>query len=172
METSFDPAVNPEMPAAPARPQFLTVLCILTWVSCGFLLIMSIWGVAFKPTAEERYQSIEQMREVNPEMADRMEEAFEAQENSNQTLGLAINLVAILLSALGAYMMWQLKKTGFYVYVGGEVLPYLGFLTGGSEAAMASLGGPAMAGIMLAVMVILDLIFIGMYAANLKHMRQ
>ncbi len=171
METTQNYTINNDMPAAPARPQFLTVLCILTWISCGLLLISSVWGVVMKPSAEEQYESIERMREVSPEMADQMEAAFEAQNNSNQTVGLAINLVAIALSAFGAYMMWQLKKQGFYVYLAGEILPYFGFLTGGSEALLSSMGGPGMMTFVIGALLVFDLAFIIMYAANLKHMR-
>ena len=172
METTTGTTYTPETPAAPVRPQFLTVLCILTWICCCLLLIMTIVGVVFKPSPEEQFEQVEKMRQVNPEMAEQMEAAFEAQNNSNQTVGLALNLVALALSAYGAYMMWQLKRTGFWVYSAGEVLPYFGFLTGGSEAMLAQMGGASIGTIAIAAMVVLDLVFIGMYAANLKHMRR
>lgn len=172
METTVDENLNIQSSPAPVRPQFLTVLCILTWISCGLLLIMTLWGVAFKASPEEQFEQVEKMREINPEMADQMEAAFEAQNNSNQTVGLVLNLVALALSAYGAYMMWQLNRTGFYVYLGGEIIPYFGFLTGGSENALAAMGGQAMAAGIIGLMVVLDLVFIGMYASNLKHMRR
>src|SRR5687768_819054 len=140
METTADNTYNnTQIPAEPVRPQFLSVLCILTWISCGLLLITTLWGVFNKPTPEEQFEQVEQMREVSPEAAEKMEAAFEAQNNSNQTVGLALNLVAIALSAFGASMMWQLKRNGFYVYVAGEVIPYFGFLTGGSEAMLSAM---------------------------------
>ena len=159
------------MPAAPVRPQMLSVLCILTWICCGLLLVFTVWGVVAKPSPEEQYEQVEKMREINPEMAEQMEAAFELQDQGNQTVGLALNLVALALAAGGAYMMWQLKRTGFYVYLAGEILPYFGFLTGGSEMMLASMGGQAMAAIVIGLMVLFDLIFIILYAVNLKHMR-
>ena len=174
METTTTQPNTPldaQPPAAPQRPQFLTVLCILTWIACGLVLLTTLWGVVSQQTPEEQYEAIEKMREANPEMADRMEQAFEAQNNSNQTIGIAINLVALGLSAFGAYMMWQLKKTGFYLYVAGEAIPYLGFLTGGSQAMSMMLGGPGMMATMIGILVVIDLVFIIMYAVNLKHMR-
>jgi hypothetical protein len=172
METTVENTYDSQTPAEPARPQFLTVLCILTWVCCGLLFIMTIWGVVGKPSPEEQYEQLEKMREVSPEMADKMEAAWEAQENSNQTVSLAVNLVGLALSAFGAFMMWQLKKQGFYVYIAGEAIPYLGFLTGGGEAMTLSMGGPAMAAIVVGLMVLFDLAFIIMYGVNLKHMRR
>ena len=96
-------AMDPQPPVAPQRPQFLTVLCILTWIACGLLLVSTLWGVMFQDSPEEQYENIERMREVNPEMADKMEQAIEVQQESNQTLGILINLVAIGLSAFGVH---------------------------------------------------------------------
>jgi hypothetical protein len=170
METTTD-NFSVQEPIVPVRPQMLSVLCILTWICCGLLLVFTIWGVVGKPSAEEQYEQIEKLREVNPEMADKMEAAYQAQDQGNQTVGLALNLIALALSAYGAYMMWQLKKTGFYVYVAAEILPYFGFLTGGSEMVLASMGGPGMAAMVIGVMALFDIIFIILYAVNLKHMR-
>jgi hypothetical protein len=173
METTQDTSTH-EL-GTPHRPQFLTVLCILTWVSCGLLFIMTVWGIAFKPSAEERYEQIEKMREVSPETADQMEVLLQKQDEGGQLMGTALNLVALLLSAYGAYLMWQLKRSGFYFYVAGELVPYLGFVTGGAEAmsAISSMGGGAgLATAIIGIMIFLDVLFIGLYAANLKHLRR
>lgn len=173
METNESSNFAPsDATVAPVRPQFLSVLCILTWIACGLILLSTVWGVVFQQSPEEQYENIEKMREANPELADKFEAAYEAQAESNQTVGLVINLVALALSAYGAYMMWQLKRSGFYVYTAGEVIPYFGFLAGGSSESMLSMmGGPGMMATVIGVMVVFDLAFIIMYALNLKHMR-
>jgi hypothetical protein len=171
METNTTDNFSTATPVAPVRPQMLSVLCILTWICCGLMLISTVLSVAFKQSPEEQYEAIEKMREASPEMAEQMEAAYAAQAESNQTVGLALNMVALGLSAFGAYMMWQLKKTGFYVYLAGEILPYFGFLTGGSEMMLASMGGTGMMTMVIGGMIFLDLLFIILYAVNLKHMR-
>ena len=171
METTTTDNFSTGVPAAPVRPQMLSVLCILTWICCGLILISTVWGVVAKPTPEEQFEQVEKMREVSPEAAEQLEAAFAAQEQGNQTVGLALNLVALALSAFGAYMMWQLKKTGFYVYLAGEIIPYFGFLTGGSEAMLASMGGPMWASIVIGFMIVFDVVFIILYGLNVKHMR-
>jgi hypothetical protein len=171
METTSTPLSN-EM--QPARPQFLSVLCILTWICCGLLFIMTVWGIAFKPSIEERYEQIEKMRDISPEAAENLEAVLENQDTGGQLMGTALSLIAILLSAYGAYLMWQLKKRGFYFYVAGELLPYLGFVTGGAQAvaAISSIGGASgIATVVIGIMVLFDVLFIGLYAMNLKHLR-
>ena len=107
----------------PKRPHLLTTACILTWVCCGFLLITTAWGLVMN-TPEKQAERMEEMRKYNPEMADKMEEALADQGNAGQIINNALGLLAMGLSALGAYMMWNLRKKGFYVYLAGEALPY------------------------------------------------
>ncbi len=176
METSANSQFNSEFSNQPERPQFLSVLCILTWIACGFLFITTVWGAVFQPTPEERYEQIEKMRELSPEAADQMEAAFEKQDGGSLIISTILNLLAVGLCSFGAYRMWNLFRNGLYIYIAGEVVPYFGFLFGGTEAlsAMGSLSGmgTAMVGIAIAFMVLLDLAFVIMYAANLKYMRR
>jgi hypothetical protein len=176
METPIDSTTNSEFLSQPERPQFLSVLCILTWIACGFLFITTVWGALFQPTPEEQYEQIEKMREISPEAADQMELAFEKQGEGNLIISTILNLLAIGFCSFGAYRMWNLFRNGLYIYIAGEVVPYFGFLFGGTEAlsAMGSLSGmgSAMVGVAVALMVILDLAFVIMYAANLKYMRR
>jgi hypothetical protein len=169
--TQFTNDIDP----APARPQFLKVLCILTWIACGLTFVSTVMGM-FGPSAEKQQQQIEQMREMNPEMADQMEVAINADSGSQKMISSLLSIIAVVLSAYGAMMMWQLKKTGFYVYLLGELIPYITLFMVGAQAmsavgAMAGMAASAMMGIVIAIMLVLDLIFIIMYAVNLKHMK-
>jgi hypothetical protein len=175
METTVDnqfAAVSNE----PSRPQFLSVLCILTWIACGLMFIMTLWGVLFQPSLEQQYDQIEKIRDHSPEAAEKMEEVLQKQQGSSQLLSTAITLIALGFSAFGAWQMWQLKRMGFFIYIAGETLPYLGFVFGGADAlsAASAMGGAgqAMVGVAVAVMVVLDLVFVLMYGANLKYMRK
>lgn len=176
METNLDEQMASEMNFEPARPQFLSVLCILTWVACGFIFITTTWGIIFKPSPEKQMEQIEQIRAVSPDAADKMEAALESQSGTTQILQNLLTLIAVAISAYAAMLMWQLKKNGFYLYLVGEILPYFGFLIVGTEGisavgSMTGMGG-SIVGMVIAIMVIVDGVFIGMYAANLKHMNK
>lgn len=170
--TGFTNDIAPQ----PARPQFLATLCILTWVCVALLLVFSLIGLVMKPSPEKQAEQIEQIRAFNPEAADQMEAAMAEQGSTTQILSQVLNIIALGLSGYGAWMMWNLKKTGFYVYIAGEIIPYAGFMMGGQAAmaAVSSMGGAASAamGIAITLMVIFDLAFIIMYAVNLKHMNK
>lgn len=176
MENTLDNQFNNDLSATPARPQFLTVLCILTWVMCGIMLILSLFGMVSKPSAEVQKEQIEQIRQFNPDAAVKMEEALAEQGGGSQIISVILSLLACALSGYGAYMMWNLKKTGFYLYIVGEFLPYLGMLVGGAAglSALSAMGGGAqMAGaIVIGLMVIVDIVFIVLYGLNLKHMNK
>jgi hypothetical protein len=126
---------------------------------------------------EQQLEKIEQLRQYNPEAADQMEVFLQKQQEAGpgqQILMNVITLIALGVSAFGAYLMWQLKRSGFFIYVAGELLPYLSFAFGGTDelsAAGAMSGmGSAMVGIVIGVMLIFDAAFIIMYAVNLKYM--
>lgn len=175
METTIDNHNNDFMPE-PARPQFLSVLCILTWVCCGLIFISTLWGIIFQPSAEEQAAQIEQMEKISPEAAEQMQAAFESQTGSYKAINTSLTLVAVLLCSLSAWMMWNLKKKGFHFYLIGEIIPYLGFLFGGAEAmgtmgAMTGMSQATVLGMVIGVMALFDGIFIAMYASNLKYLK-
>jgi hypothetical protein len=155
-------------PGAPARPTFLTVLCILSFIGCGIGLVSGIMGYfSNKALASTGLQ--EAMADMGGEMEEASAEMGEAMDllggmgldfaklaTSSLIVGL-LNIVVLI----GVLMMWKLKKTGFYVYTLGQVAsiatPFIvvGSLAGGM---MATLGA------------IFPIIFIILYGLNLKHM--
>lgn len=158
----------------PKRTQLLTVTCILTWICCGFMIVTSLIGLVTN-SAEKQAEQIEQIRTMNPEMADNMEAALAGQNGSMQIINQLVSIICLGLSAFGAWWMWNLKKKGFFIYLAGEIIPYLSLLFAG-KAAMAALGslgsmGPAILGIAVVLMLVCDAAFIIMYAVNLKHMK-
>jgi hypothetical protein len=177
METTVDNSFEQAM-QEPKRPQMLTVICILSFIMCGLGLLGGIWNIV-QNTPEHMAEGIEKMRQFSPEMADKMEENMEAmQESTYMQISPYLNLVYVLVSFMGVLMMWKLQKKGFYVYLAGEILPYLGFVVAGKES-MAMMSGPPGSGggemmgvIILGLMVVFDAVFIIMYAVNLKKMNK
>lgn len=174
METTQDISAFENAMQEPKRPQFLTVICILSFVWCGLSFLLGIWGI-IQNTPEHMQESIEQVRNFKPEMADQMEQQMiENQESVYMQISPYLGLVYTLLSFLGVFMMWKLNKTGFYIYLLGELTFYIGFLFA-AKSTMAMLGGggmmmKSMGLIVLASMIVFDAAFIIMYGLNLKHM--
>lgn len=174
METNIDQSFNNNIAELPKRSSFLSTLCILTWVCCGLMFISTLYGLFFKPSTEQQMEQIEQLRQFNPVAADKMEEALANQGSMNQIINQIISLIAMGLSAYGAFLMWQLNKKGFFVYIAGEILPYAAIVAGGKTAmsAMDAFGGmgTTIIAVIMILMIVTDIIFITMYALNLKHM--
>ncbi|MEY4659375.1 MAG: hypothetical protein RJB36_1141 [Bacteroidota bacterium] len=137
------------------RPTFLTVLCILTWVGSGIGLISGLIGIIGASALEG---------------IDMGDSALNATMENAKMIQYA-SLVCIILCIVGSVMMWQMKKTGFYLYLVGELAPLaLSFLMLGSIGAASGLAGGAMAAAG-AIAAIFPIAFVVMYALNLKHMK-
>jgi hypothetical protein len=158
----------------PKRSQFLQVLCILSFVMCGLSFLSGVWGI-YQSTPAAMQKNIEQVRAVNEEMADRMEDnMIEMQSNPFSKIAPYLGLVYTLVSFLGVLLMWNRTKKGFYIYAIAEILPYSSFIFLGKNS-LSMMGPPggnnaAIAMGFLIFMVVVDLIFVGLYARNLKEM--
>ena len=157
---------------AATRPTLLTVICILSFLG-------GIWGLwegykgAFTDGPQRELEeakaklqeSIEQMGADNP-MAGMMEEAIDLQEKSMEKakpMGYS-NLAFSLISLAGVWLMWNLKKTGFWLYL-------LAALGGLGVMFWVMGGGGLLANIASLVAVLITIVFIILYGVNLKHMR-
>jgi predicted small integral membrane protein len=144
------------------RPQFLTVLCILTFIGAGLGLLGGFWNLIKAPTALEEIESIQSMGTM-PEggmFADMMESAVLAAQNAYP---LAITtIVSNLLCLLGAMFMWKQRKNGYYIYVAAQLMALI------VPTALIGFGG-AFSGFMV-IGAIFPIAFIVMYGVNMKHM--
>lgn len=86
------------------RPEFLSVLCILTFIGSGLGVLFSLLGVlgigALAGFAEK----------------------FGAPAEAGFAIKPILIVVFSAASIYGAIMMWKLKKIGFYVYVAAQIL--------------------------------------------------
>ncbi len=87
------------------RPPFLTVLCILTFIGSGLGILFSLLGI-FGIGAMNSFLS-------NYAGAGAADAGI---------LKPILTLVFSAASIYGAVMMWGLKKMGFYIYVGAQIL--------------------------------------------------
>jgi hypothetical protein len=151
---------------APVRPAFIKVLCILSFIGTGIGLLSGLFnywsnhqmaeGGGAVMNALGAMQGGDQATDAMNKMASALGIDYAKQAMSSLIVGL-LNIVVFL----GAIMMWNLKKIGFYIYTLGQVVsitvPFV--IVGGL------LGG--ISGMMMALFAIA---FIIMYAVNLKHM--
>ena len=151
------------------RPIFLTVLCVLTFLS-------SVWGLF---GAVSTYSGADLAAQVGQQALEDAQDRLADQDDQGivgRILGsvsdtltperlrqsamatLAYNLLALV----GAVLMWNLRKAGFYLYVAGVVVAIVTpfFIYGGLIGGFASAGTA-----------FVSLIFVVLYALNLKYMR-
>ncbi len=158
----------------PKRSQFLQVLCILSFIMCCISFLSGIWGI-YQSTPEAMQKNIEQVRSVNPDMADQMEnQLIEMQDNAYSKISPYLSLAYTLISFLGVMLMWNLVKKGFFIYAIAEILPYTGFVFMGKNS-LSMMGPPGGSNAMMAMgvmifMILIDLVFVAIYAKNLKEM--
>ena len=156
---------------APARPTLLTVICIISFIMGAWGVISGIQGVTSDQTQvlQEARQKMEEAKAQLGDQADgmagrMMDSAMEITEKSAENarpMGIA-GIIIALISLFGVWQMWNLKKSGFWLYllatVAGLAVPLV--YLGGSMMAVASVG----------LVGFFSLVFIILYAVNLKYM--
>lgn len=177
MENQFDNTLVNEIEGKPKRPQFLTVLCVISFIWCSIAFLLGVYGIIAN-TPEKMQENIENMRKFSPSGAQEMENQLIEQQGSTMAkIQPYLNIVFLLVSFLGVLQMFNLKRMGFYMYTAAELIPYIFIITGGKQAMamMGSMGGGAVqtaAMVMMVLMVIFDIAFVVMYGLNLKHMNK
>lgn len=141
----------------PKRPQFLTILCILSFIWSGFILLCLFLGLCFSKFIFNTAESILDGAESMPTMS-------EPQLKAMQTLvdfgpqkfaaGIAVAIIIYMTSLLGVFKMWRLQKWGFYIYASVNGLGVSYDLISGSY-----------------FMVAITLAFIVMYFSNLRYLK-
>lgn len=156
---------NPDLKKIPSS---LNILTILTFIGCAVGFLFSIYGFT---GAKARYDSMEKMMEdgtidkmpafmknmMGPDALEMLRKTYE-----NRIPILIISLVAIGLCFYGALEMRKLNKQGFYMWLLGELLPVICTVI---FMGMGAFSGFGMIGI------VIPIIFIILYAMQLKHLR-
>ena len=146
-----------------SRPVFLTVLCILTFVGAGVGVISSIYSMSTLGQLEES------MALMNNTFTDSGIPFDFGDSYKWLKISYVLNLFGAILCLVGALIMWNFKKIGFYFYIVGQVAPLIGgFLTMNSML-KGSLVGFGMIAMIFSM--IFPIAFIIMYGLNLKHMK-
>lgn len=148
------------------RSQFLTLLCILTFLSCAWGLVDAV--VSFTQTdavsesiRDNRSKSItDQEKTTKKYFEDRTTDDVPDSSDPVQIRSLAVaQFLYALVTLIGAILMFRLRRIGFWVYVGGVVIGLvLPVFLAGFGAINTSFG------------VFFSLLFVIMYWNTLKKM--
>jgi hypothetical protein len=110
------------------RPTFLLVLCILTFINTGFIVLGGLMGIlSGKPSSEEikgskvqMAQSIDQLEKLNMDYWVDVIKRIQLMTEAMYSNFVAYNAVSILVAIAGvvaAFLMLKGKKIGFHVYI-------------------------------------------------------
>ena len=150
------------------RPTFLTVLCILTFIGSAWNIYNGIGNYTASDLSaglvDEQFEKAQERIEdqeggdVAGKMIESVRSSMTSENLKNQGIATAITGI---LTLIGAVLMWGLRRTGFYVYLVGAVAAVVApmFIFGGITGAIMA-GGAAFIGIL----------FVVLYALNLKHL--
>ena len=164
MEENILYTENQPVEAAPKRPQFLTVLCILTFIGSALAFIGAIYGyftVSASAAMLENMGNMEGAADPTGMMGGMQETMRLAVVNALPNM--IIGVVCSLLCLFGAIQMWNLKKMGFYIYAVGEVAPAIAAFILGGGGMFGSMGA--------AIGLIFALVWIVLYGVNFKHLK-
>jgi len=164
-----DMSQNFDLPSdnKPSVPTGINVLTILTFIGCGLGFIGAIWQFF---GAKRNLDKMEEM--INSGKYDEMPAilkkmmspaALEVARKSyeNRVPVTLISLVALVLCLVGAIQMRSLKKQGYFLYVIGELLPFVGMLIFVGVASLSGFG---------IIAVIIALVFVLLYTGQRKHL--
>jgi len=168
MENPFEDRQN-----EPQRPTFLLVLCILTFIGSGWGTLSNLFSV-FTAGLTDSSMQMEYYSSMLSDMDQGAGSVVLSDLVSSMMVGLqatfvhareiaVISLVLSVISLLGAILMFQLRRFGFYLYTAAQILALFvwPYFAGFSLYALMMMFFPGL----------LSLVFIILYAMNLKHMR-
>ncbi|MCE9538780.1 MAG: hypothetical protein K8R85_06135 [Bacteroidetes bacterium] len=153
--------------ALPAkRPKFLTVLCILSFVGIGISLvsgIISYFSYSTLANAGGMLNSIGAGVKDGEKIGESMNALANAMgmDYGKWALVVLIQTILNIPILVGVLMMWKQKKVGFYIYAPFEII----------QPVMPIIFGLGLFGGLSAILsLIFAIVFVVLYALNLKHM--
>jgi hypothetical protein len=162
MENNYSDQFANDLAPLPERPQFLKVLCILSFVACGLFILTYAIGSAAIGMSEETITSVwDKVIASQPQL-----ENVDPVQFFHEVGKLCIyNLLANIVSLIGVIMMWRLNKIGFIIYIVAELSTNFMGLDLNIDGGGTSYGS-------MIFSIFMDLVFIVMYGLNLKYMNK
>jgi len=152
------------------RPNGLTALCILSWVWMAFSLpsVVTELNTGRVTEADIREQKHVILESQTPETIEMMpwvvEESIEMLyiSRDNFSTMMIINFVALIIGLIGVFLMFQLRKIGFYMYIGYSIISIAYWLY--------YFNGMTFGWIIISTTAIFSALFIILYGTQLKKM--
>jgi hypothetical protein len=171
----MDPFQNSGQETQIFRPQFLTVICILTFIASSFGLISAFSNYTApeaqgKAVTEVMEAYMNQMQEQaqddeSAKLADKLADNMETFGNPDRIKKHAtFRILGNLLTFFGAFLMFRLKRPGFWFYLLGSLAIIIGPIASYGSDNLLSTAVAFLLGFFALVMVIL-------YGVNYKHLR-
>lgn len=161
MENTMNDGFQNDIAPLPEKPQFLKIICIISFVACGLMILLYGLGSFCLAIGEETITGVWDKIIAQQPQLEEMDPIVFFREIGKLCL---YNFVANIFSLVGVIMMWRLNKIGFFIYVAAELVTnFLGLDIGVADGAK-SYGS-------LIFSILIDSVFIIMYAINLKHMK-
>ncbi|MCU0379860.1 MAG: hypothetical protein MUE58_01595 [Chitinophagaceae bacterium] len=173
----MEPSQNtPGIPAGPARPTLLTVLCILSFIGGVYGIINGLTTYRHAETSSAIVSSAldSAQVEIKKEAADNKKASQIADsvisgvsdilDPAKMKKNALYTILANILTLGGAYLMFQLKKPGFWLYLAGTAVAVLAPIMVYGATNIMSIG-------MSAVIGFFGILFAVLYSLNLKYMK-
>ena len=148
-------------------PSMLNVLTILTFIGNGLGFFSAFYSYFSAPS---NYDKVVQAQDKMDQMPDIVKSMMgpDPVGNARKMLDnrlpiMLLTLVGCLLCFYGALQMRKLKKTGFTIYILGDVVPLIGLFI--------FIGAATMSGFAGLFGLVITLVFIILYATQLKYMK-
>jgi hypothetical protein len=103
---------------AKSRGPFLTTLCILSFIGCGLSFIGTLYSFY------SYYTSLKYLSELNTSVDNPLGEEMFSSVKMILWSGL-VSLVSTGVVLWGVIMMWRLRKSGFRIYLVGQLAPII-----------------------------------------------
>ncbi|HWB93661.1 MAG TPA: hypothetical protein VG605_17495 [Puia sp.] len=149
-------------------PEMLNVLTILTFIGSAIGILINCYYLAAAKRIYDASMANQEKIESAPAIIRNMQGPDPIgviQRTFDNRIPIAIlGIVATVLCIIGAVQMRKLKKTGFYIYLIGEVLPII--------VTYIFIGSAALSGLRLIFSVLFIAIFIILYATQLKYLKK
>lgn len=152
----------------PKIPSGINVLTILTFIGCAIGLLGAVYNFATAKSGLDKmeaainspdYESMPAMAKkfLNPEALEIARKTYENRIPLN-----AISIICIGLCFYGALQMRQLKKQGYYLYLAGEILPFIPYVIFVGFGALTGIGG--------LITLAFTLLFVILYTTQSKYL--
>lgn len=112
------------------RSTFLTVLCILSFINGGLNILFNVPSLLMPNFMESYLERIKQMQRMNdysnapPFLSGMMKDIMAMLERmaDHWTIMILSTILLAVMSVIGVWMMWNLKKIGFLFYTTAQIL--------------------------------------------------